>query len=91
MVQDGPVQADMVMEDKRRADVETNAKLEELFLAAAACLSLRQCKIPKENYENYSATRGFPMISQFSITSLSGYNYSYMMMIYATTRTDLMI
>eukprot|EP00435_Cladocopium_sp_Y103_P036608 s1334_g9.t1 len=26
--------ADMVMEDKRRADVETNAKLEELFLAA---------------------------------------------------------
>lgn len=26
--------ADMVMEDKRRADIETNAKLEELFLAA---------------------------------------------------------
>ena len=32
-------QADMVMEDKRRADIETNAKLEELFLAAAPCFN----------------------------------------------------
>ena len=56
------------MEDKRRADIETNAKLEELFLAAAPCLfQLRQCKVQSKIADVLSKVGDSTMISQFYI------------------------
>jgi hypothetical protein len=53
----------MVMEDKRRADIETNAKLEELFLAAAPCLfqlnSIEAMQSTKQNCGCIEQSWGF--------------------------------